>query len=63
MILLKTLEDDLRYEEERGEEQTSPQEDQGEDEMLHSEWLQWLLLFVHNVWNYIVHQSSLGLKI
>ena len=43
MILLKTLEDDLRYEEESGEEQTSPQEDQGEDEMLHSEWLQWLL--------------------
>ena len=42
---LTTLDDDLHYEEDTWEDQTSHQEAQGEVEVFHSEWLNMLNLF------------------
>ena len=62
IIALSKLEDDLRYEGESWQDQTHSQDDQGQDEMLHSEWLKWLLFSFFFEWNFVDHQTSLELK-
>ena len=62
-IPLTTLDDDLHYEAEGWEDQTHNQDDQGEVEMFHCQWLNFLLLFFLFEWSLIYQQTSLDLTI
>ena len=58
IIPLTTVDDDLRYEGESWQEQAHNQEDYGEVEMFHCQWLNFLLLIFLFEWSFIYQQTS-----
>ena len=62
LIPLTTVDDDLRYEGESWQEQTNKQEDQGQVEMFHCQWFNFLVPFFLFEWNLIDQLTSQELK-
>ena len=63
LIPLTTVDDDLRYEGDSWQKHTHNQDNQGEVEMFHCQWLNFLLLFFLFEWSLIYQQTSLDLTI